>query len=468
MNQLIKTLSLFTLLFFANQALTQESGPIGDERVVVWSKVENGFQVQFIKEADHEYILRTPLEIINRVEHNPKITNYSGPTPYGESYRLPEVQTPSLIQSRLQSLYVGIDMPYNSSVQKEINRYLQDRRLIEKSVGRSKFFSPISDSIIASKPHLPRAIKHLPLVESNFKPKSYSRMGARGIWQFMRGTGRMYGLTINSKKDARLDPVQSADAAFRYLEDLNSTYNDWFLSLAAYNAGPGRVNRAIRNSGLENPTYWELQKYLPKETRKYVPRFIAAVYVLEYSDQIGLLPNWDEYASVEEEMNEIKAVQFSPNHVNTLYASTAGIPENAVILTYTIKAGDNLGSIAEWYDTSAKKLRLWNGVNGNLIHPGQRLKVYIDANRAHIYEDINKLSAEKKDKKNNVIGSDRKVAGLVGDKNYVVYTIQRGDTLWSISQENGIPLQKIQQLNNNISNTRNLKPGMVIKLREKS
>jgi len=468
MNQLIKNICVIVFVMIANQAISQESGPIGDEKVIVWSKIENGFQVQFIRESDHEYILRTPLELLNKVEQQPHISNYAGPKPYGNSYELPEIQSPELVKSRLQSLYVGVDMAYNPTVQKEINSYLHDRRLIEKAIGRSKYFSPISDSIIATKPHLPRALKHLPMVESNFKPKSYSRMGARGIWQFMKGTGRLYGLTINSTKDARLDPVESADAAFRYLEDLNQTYNDWFLTLAAYNAGPGRVNRAIRKSGIENPSYWDLQPFLPKETRKYVPRFIAAVYVLEYSDQMGLLPNWEEYAEVEKEIDDIKAVKYAPNHVNTLYASTSGIPENSVILTYTIKSGDNLGSIAEWYDISAKKLRLWNGINGNLIHPGQKLKVYVDADRAHIYEDINKLSAtNNSQKKNESKNANQETTALLSDKNYVVYKIRSGDTLWSISKENGIPLQTIKQLNN-FPNSRNLKPGMVIKLREKS
>lgn len=471
MNQLKKMVSLLFLTCFLSISYSQDASTYNPEKTVVWTKVENGFQIQLIREANHEYILRTPLELLNKTVENPQVVHYAGALPYGESYKIPEIQTPELVQSRIQSLYAGMSLDYNASVKKYVDWFLSDRRLIEESVGRSKYFLPIADSVLASKPHMPHALKYLPLVESNYKPKGYSRAGARGIWQFMRGTGKLYGLTINRTVDARLNPTKSTAAALKYLDDLYGIYGDWYLALAAYNCGPGRVNRAIRHSGIENPTFWQLQKHLPRETRNYVPKFIAAVYVMEYADQIGLLPNWDEYEEVRLEVEELYTNKFAPNHASSYYTDAVNIPENATILTYTVKSGDNLGFIAEWYDVSAKQLRNWNGIHGNLIKPGQSLTVYVPTEKVHVYEEIDRLSAENKNKREDEEETNRQsdviASAATSNRNYIIYTIQSGDTLWDISRKNGVSLEQIKQLNN-ISNTRNLKPGMVIKIREKS
>jgi len=467
MDQLLRYV-LFSICVITAWGSSAQNNPAAQpEKTVIWSKIENGYQVQFIREADHEYILRTPLEIVHKME-NKQVAHYAGAQPYGESYRLAEIQTPELVQLRIENMYVGMPLVYNSNVKREVDRFLRDRRLIEKSLGRARYFTPTIDSVLASKPHLPTALKHLPLVESNFKPRSKSRMGARGVWQFMRGTGRMYGLEINNTTDARLDPTKSTVAALQYLEELYERYNDWNLALAAYNAGPGRVNRAVRQSGLTNPSYWQIQQYLPKETKKYVPKFIAAVYVMEHADQIGLLPNWEEFAAVEKEIEELELAKFANSTVGYSSSSSA-VPTNSTMLTYTVKSGDNLGFIAEWYDVSAKKIRGWNSISGNLIKPGQQLKVYVPAEKVHIYEEINQLSAERRNdnqKQNNTTSNNQVVASL-DTRNYIVYKIKNGDTLWDISRKNGVSLEQIKQLNN-ITNPKNLKPGMSIKIREKS
>ncbi len=468
MNRLMKkitlVLSLGTGIISAPAAKAQLAQ--STQKTVVWTKVENGAQVQLIREGNHEYILRTPLEIVKQVS-DPIVSTYLGVPDHSEEYYVPEIQTDELIRSRLYSLPTSIGLTYNSQVRHQIDRLLGDRRRIEEAIGRSKYFLPIADQALASYPNVPTLLKYLPLIESSYKPKARSRAGASGIWQFMKGTGRMYGLKINGAEDHRLDPEKATKAAVRYLSELNEIYDDWLLALAAYNCGPGRVNRAISYSGLENPSFWDIQTSLPRETRYYIPKFIAAVYIMSYHESIGLTPNWDEYEEVRLQVENIKTNNYQS--ASSDKTTVKPIPENASVLTYTVKSGDNLGFIAEWYDVSASQLRTWNNISGNLIKPGQKLSVYIPSERAHIYADIDKLSNGKSNRPNSDTeqAKTNAIIALGSNKKYINYTIQSGDTLWDISRKNGVSIDEIKQLNN-ISNSKNLKPGMVIKILEKS
>jgi len=469
---------LVVFFFGGYTANAQEPNLQQTTKTIMWSKVEDGYTVQLINENGHEYILRTPLSNVNeaavKMPFNPTLSAKNVALGVARSVRnkrytvsaLPEIQSDELIKSRLHYMQSSVPLTYNSEVRHQINRLLRYRANLEMNLGRSQYYMGMIDSVVAVK-GMPRELKYLPLVESEYKIGGYSRRGARGIWQFMSPTARMYGLKVSSVSDQRLHPEKSTAAAFEYLSDLYEMFDDWELALAAYNAGPGRVRRAMRNSGKTNPTFWDIRYLLAKETRDYVPKFVAAVYVMEHYDQIGLWPDYNGTTKAAEQTAALRKIGFRTNWNPRMDA--ASIPANSTVMNYTVKSGDNLGFIAEWYDVKASQLRAWNGIRGNLIKSGQELAIYVPSSKKNVYSGINKLSFNQKqgggsDKKK---GEKEKMAALrQTTANFVVYTIKTGDTLWDISRKNNVSVETIKQLNN-ISNTRNLKPGMVLKIREK-
>ena len=200
-----------------------------------------------------------------------------------------ESTTPdSVYIQRLRALVSPIQLPYNSIVRGYINRYTDSRYgTISRILGMSQYYFPlIEDELL--KEELPVELRALPIIESALSTTAVSPMGAVGLWQFMPSTGKSYGLEVNSLVDERRDPVRSTQAACRYLKDLYAIYNDWSLAIAAYNCGPGNVNKAIARSGGKN--FWEISDYLPRETRGYVPAFIGASYAYAYHRQHGIEP----------------------------------------------------------------------------------------------------------------------------------------------------------------------------------
>ncbi|RUT79486.1 lytic transglycosylase domain-containing protein [Ancylomarina longa] len=195
----------------------------------------------------------------------------------------------SVYIKRLGNIPSLIDLSYNKIVRNYIELYTNKRRKqVELMMGMSEYYFPIFEAIL-DKEGLPQELKYLPIIESALNPKALSRAGASGLWQFMYGTGRMYKLNINSYVDERRDPVKSTYAAVKYLKDMYRVYGNWQLVIAAYNCGPGNVNKAIRRSGGKK-NYWDIYYRLPKETRGYVPAFIAAVYTFNYNKEHQLYP----------------------------------------------------------------------------------------------------------------------------------------------------------------------------------
>ena len=191
---------------------------------------------------------------------------------------------------RLAAIPSVIEMPYNQIVRKHIERYVyRSRTLIEEMLGMSLYYMPIFEQAL-EKEGLPLELKYLPIVESALDPNAVSRVGAAGLWQFMVGTGKGLGLEINSLVDERRDPYRSSAMAAKYLKNLYQIYNDWSLAIAAYNCGPGNVNKALhRNGGTGD--FWDIYDYLPRETRGYVPAFIAANYAMTYYKQHDISPS---------------------------------------------------------------------------------------------------------------------------------------------------------------------------------
>jgi membrane-bound lytic murein transglycosylase D len=200
----------------------------------------------------------------------------------------------SIVMKRLSEMPTVIKMPFNKVVRTCIDKYAGDRRKqVAAMLGISDYFFPIFEQAL-EKYKMPNELKCLPIVESALNPNARSSVGATGLWQFMYMTGKIYGLEINSLLDERRDPYKSTDAAVRYLRDLYGIFGDWHLAIAAYNCGPGNVNKAIRRSGGKKD-YWEIYPYLPRETRGYVPLFIAANYVMSYFREHRICPVKTEY-----------------------------------------------------------------------------------------------------------------------------------------------------------------------------
>ncbi|MBR5101597.1 MAG: transglycosylase SLT domain-containing protein, partial [Muribaculaceae bacterium] len=192
---------------------------------------------------------------------------------------------------RLKAIPSGIELPFNQVVRSHIETYIKKRRtLVEQMLGMSLYYMPIFEQAL-EKVGLPLELKYIPVIESALNPNAVSPAGASGLWQFMLSTGKGMGLEVNSLVDERRDPYRSSDAAAKYFKQLYNIYGDWSLAIAAYNCGPGNVNKAIRRVGdIERPNFWEIYYYLPAETRGYVPAFIAATYVMTYFKEHNISP----------------------------------------------------------------------------------------------------------------------------------------------------------------------------------
>ena len=337
---------------------------------------------------------------------------------------------------RLHRMPTIMEMPYNEVVQSCIDRYTSRmRQSVSYFLGASNFYMPIFEEALDLY-QLPLELKYLPVIESALNPTAVSRVGATGLWQFMLTTGKAYGLNVNTLVDERRDPVKASYAAARYLRDLYNIFGDWNLVIAAYNCGPENINKAIRRSGGEKD-YWKIYPYLPRETRGYVPAFIAANYVMNYYCEHNICPmksqlpvktdtvmvdrnvNFSQIASVcGLDISMIRALNpayrrdivpgaTTPSPIrlpisdistfidrqDSIYAAESNTDkrlevavEDAVVKTTTakssrnaqwhkVRSGDNLGAIARRYGTTVSKLKKLNGLRNNNIRAGQRLRV---------------------------------------------------------------------------------------------
>lgn len=199
------------------------------------------------------------------------------------------VYEPEVYKERLSRLPTVIEMPYNQVVQKFIDRYSGYlRRSVAIMLGAQNFYMPIFEEALEAF-GLPLELKYLPVIESGLNPNAVSRVGATGLWQFMLATGKQYGLEVNSLVDERRDPLKASYAAAQYLSDLYKIFGDWSLVIAAYNCGPDNINKAIHRAKGEKD-YWQIYPYLPRETRGYVPAFIAANYIMNYYCEHNICP----------------------------------------------------------------------------------------------------------------------------------------------------------------------------------
>ncbi len=337
----------------------------------------------------------------------------------------------SLYQQRLFELASPIQLPYNSIVKGYIHRYIDPKyHTISRILGMSQYYFPIIESALLRE-NLPVELRALPIIESALTPTAVSPAGAVGLWQFMPTTAKSYGLEVNSLVDERRDPVRSTEAACRYLKDLYAIYNDWTLAIAAYNCGPGNVNKAIARSG--GKTFWEIYDYLPRETRGYVPAFIGATYAYAYHQMHAIEPteapiplsvdtvrinrlmhleqisstidlpietlrllnpqykldiipatnktytlvlpqrNVMQYIAHESEI-QAKDSMYLKEYINPANIDKKRQERSGTV--YVVKKGDTLGAIARRYRVTTSQIMRWNNLkNANKLRIGQRLRI---------------------------------------------------------------------------------------------
>jgi len=413
----------------------------------------------------------------------------------------------SLLSERLQILNdaTPFDLAYNQYTKAFINLYVNKRKSLSRSVLElAPLYFPMIEQVF-DRYEIPLELKYLAVVESALSPSARSRVGAQGLWQFMYPTGKMYGLQVTSYTDDRMNPYKATVAAARYMKDLYKMYGDWNLVLAAYNSGPGNVNKAIRRSG-GHKDYWKIRPFLPRETRGYVPAFIAVNYMMSYSSDHQLFASNSllfelgadtieisraysfkqlaDYLQMSEEeiafynpMYKLSYIPKSDNKTHTLclpaekigmyltnertiYAdirrkeiadSIAGKETKRVeepeMYVHRVRSGEFLGYIAEKNGVTVRQLMAWNNLRSSRLNPGDRLKIYSNGKAATVQTQVQSAPAQVK------------------SGNYQVHIVKSGDTLWDIAKKyEGTSVNDLKILNSNL-NFKRLKPGMKVKVK---
>ena len=320
--------------------------------------------------------------------------------------------------SRLSKLPTIIELPYNAVVRQYIDAYTTRlRKMVSTVLGVSNFYLPLIEEALDAS-GLPLELKYLPIIESAMNPSAVSRAGASGLWQFMLTTGKVYGLKSNSLIDERRDPIKSTWAAVAYLKDLYEIYHDWSLVIAAYNCGPGTINKAIKRNGGKTD-YWEIYNSLPKETRGYVPSFIAANYVMNYYCEHGICP------TVADLSLDTDTVMIARNLHFQQIADVCGVPM------------DELRSLNPQYK---KDIIPGEPMPCTLRLPQEDLGLFL-ANEDSVY----KYKADEFFSKRKTVEIKKEATSTSSSPRY--HRIRSGETLSTIARRYGTTVSKLKRLN---------------------
>lgn len=329
---------------------------------------------------------------------------------------------------RLQRIPAVIEMPYNPIVRKFIDLYTERlRSQVSYMLSVSNFYIPIFETALDSY-NLPLELKYLPIIESALNPIAVSRAGACGLWQFMINTSKLYGLETNSLIDERKDPVKSTWAAARYLKDLYEIYKDWNLTIAAYNCGPGNVNKAIRRAGGETD-YWKIYSHLPKETQGYVPAFIAANYVMHYYCDHNIcametsIPESTDTIQVNQKLHFKQIEELCGTNMEELKSLNPQYNTNVIpgdIKPYTLRLPlDQISSFIEKQDT------IYNHRSDELFQ--RRTQVAVTP---------------------QVKAAPKRKSPATAQGKLVYHKIRSGETLSTIAQKHKVTVRQLRQWNN--------------------
>ena len=394
---------------------------------------------------------------------------------------------------RIKKMNSFITLPYNEIVRNYIIMYSE--KMPERMgymLGMCRYYMPIFEEIF-NRYDMPEELKAMTIIESAMNPLAVSRVGAKGMWQFMYSTAKHYGLHIDSFVDERLDPVKSAEAAAQYLQDAYEIFGDWNLAIASYNCGAGNVNKAIRRSGGKRD-FWSIWPFLPRETRGYVPAFVGALYTMTYYKEHGIKPQdvgmpvavdtfcinkqlhlkqiseltgapLDELKNLNPQYrheiipgNEREYILRLPyNYTNsfiefedTLYKHKADVYFNPVTLKkikdggdgemiiYKVKSGDYLGRIAGKYRCSVAQIKKWNGLKSNNIRVGQTLRIY----RGGVVSSSSSSSSSA-----STSSTASSIPAPVQNGEKITYTVKSGDVLGRIAEKHGVGLSELKKWN---------------------
>lgn len=416
----------------------------------------------------------------------------------------------SVYIERIKAMNSFIDLPYNDVVRNYIVLYSEKMDAkIGQILGLCSYYMPIIEEIF-DEHDIPLELKAMAVIESSLNPTAVSRAGAKGMWQFMYSTAKIYGLDINSFVDERLDPVKAAHAAAEYLKDSYNIFGDWNLAIASYNCGAGNVNRAIRRSGGKR-AFWDIYPYLPRETRGYVPAFVGALYTMTYYKEHGIEPqpvampvHVDTFRINKmlhfKQVSELTGVpagdlrNLNPqykhdivpgndkeyilripyNYTNafidsedSLYTYKAEEYFNPVVIkkikdggdgeriVHRVRSGEVLGKIAIRYRVSVSQIKRWNNLRSDNIRIGQRLVIYRGGTAP---ASTASTASAKQEARPNPAGKST----VPMDADYTVYTVKSGDSLYLIAKDYpGVSAQNIMDFNGIGSN---IKPGMKIRI----
>ena len=426
----------------------------------------------------------------------------------GEEYDMDSVKFESNVPDsvylqRIKKMNSFISLPYNDIVKNYIILYSE--KMPEKManiMGLCQYYMPAFDEIF-NRYDLPEELKAMAVIESAMNPLAVSKAGAKGMWQFMYSTAKMYGLHIDSFVDERMDPFKSAEAAAQYLQDSYEIFGDWNLAIASYNCGAGNVNKAIRRSGGKR-AFWDIWPYLPKETRGYVPAFVGALYAMSFHKEHGIKPEAIEMPAHVDTFKINKMLHFRQvsdligvpldelknlnpqyrheiipgdskeyilrlpyNYTNTFieyedsvythkadeYLNPATIKKikddgDGERIVYRVKSGDYLGRIASRHRCSVSQIKRWNNLKSDNLRVGQRLVIYRGGGPS---------TSSSASSSTSTSASGTSASGAA------TYTVKSGDTLSAIATKHGISVNELKQWNGLSSN--NIKPGQVLKVK---
>ena len=406
---------------------------------------------------------------------------------------------------RIKKMNSFISLPYNEIVKNYIILYSEKMPTkMSHILGLCQYYMPIFEDIF-NRYDIPQELKAMAVIESAMNPLAVSRAGAKGMWQFMYSTAKMYGLHIDSFVDERLDPVKSAEAAAQYLQDSYEIFGDWNLAIASYNCGAGNVNKAIRRSGGKR-AFWDIWPYLPRETRGYVPAFVGALYTMTYYKEHGIRPEAVEIPAhidtlkinkqlhlrqvadlTAAPLEELKNLNPQYRHEiipgesreyilripyeytnafieyeDSVYRHKAEEYFNPVTIkkikdgadgeriVYRVKNGDYLGRIASRHRCTVAQIKRWNNLSSNNIRVGQRLVIYRGGTSS------GSASASSAPAKTQSSSAAPASGGST-------YTVKSGDTLSGIANRNGVTVAQLKQWNGLSGN--NIKVGQKLKVK---